>query len=295
MNKVVWRRVVLSLLVVFWAFESTALQAQVRTSQAVSFGDSLTDNEDLDLVFGTPASIYGADPFEAMFNKASFPGDQLTNYAVLGSTSEQVFQQVQAYAEARKSRLVPRSTLVSIQGGANDFLAPENIAVLASAAPGESRKADAIINRIRQNLVRSVQTIQRVDHAQIVVWTVPDVTLSPYGLFYLPGDEGAANIRAHINRLNRFIRGMECRRSIAVLDLSSLLTASIISPPVIYGVPLYGPPAFGFPLAIFADPLHPTAVSNGLTANLLIEEVNENFRDDVPFYSEDELATMAGF
>lgn len=295
MSKVLCRRVVLTLLAVFWAVGSADLYGQLRTQRCVSFGDSLTDNEDLYLIFGTSASIYGADPFEAMFNKAAYRGDQLTNYAVLGSTSKQVLEQVQSYAKARKAGLIPRATLVSIQGGANDLLDPQNIAILASAAPGESREADAIVNRIRQQLVQSVQTIQRVDRAQIVVWTVPDVTMTPYGLFYLPGDEGAANISSHINRLNSFIRSMECRRNIAVLDLSSLLTASIFSPPVIYGVPLYGPPAFGFSLAIFADPLHPTAVSNGLTANLLIEEVNENFRDDVPFYSEDELATLAGF
>lgn len=89
------------------------------------------------------------DPFEAMFNRAACPGDQLANYAVLRSTSADVLLQIQTYA---------------------------------AAPPGESGAADAIVNRIRQNLVRSIQAIKKVDKAQVIVWTVPDVTLTPYAL-----------------------------------------------------------------------------------------------------------------
>ena len=49
-----------------------------------------------------------------------------------------------------------------------------------------------------------------------------------------------------------------------------------------------------FSFAIFADPLHPTAVSNGITANMLIIQANMTFDDSIPLYSEDELADMAG-
>ena len=49
-----------------------------------------------------------------------------------------------------------------------------------------------------------------------------------------------------------------------------------------------------FSCAIFADPLHPTAVSNGITANMLIIQANMTFDDSIPLYSEDELADMAG-
>ena len=84
------------------------------------------------------------------------------------------------------------------------------------------------------------------------------------------------------------------RQEVAVLDVSSVLTAAIFMPPVIAGVPLLPPPYFGVSYAIFADPLHPTAVSNGITANMLIIEANRTFDDSIPLYSEDELADMAG-
>ena len=84
------------------------------------------------------------------------------------------------------------------------------------------------------------------------------------------------------------------RKEVAVLDISSVLTAAIFSPPVIAGVPLLPPPYYGESFAIFADPLHPTAVSNGITANMLIIQANMTLDDSISLYSEDELADMAG-
>ena len=52
--------------------------------------------------------------------------------------------------------------------------------------------------------------------------------------------------------------------------------------------------AFGFGTAQFADPIHPTAVVNGFVANEIILQMNQAFDDSVPFYSELELAEMAG-
>lgn len=292
MNTGIWRQLAVGMLTLLLGFSSSPAWSQVDTHRSSSFGDSLTDNEYLYLYFDAYPELYGADPFEAMFGKAATSGDQLNNYAVLGSNSADVLLQIKTYAAARAAKTVERSTLVSIQAGGNDFLDPANLMYLAMAAPGESRKADAIVNRIRQNLMKSVQTIKRVDKAQVIVWTVPDVTLTPYWLFFIDLDDVAAeNVRLHIERLNRFIRGMGRRKEIAVLDISSVFTSAIFDPPVIAGVPLE---YFGGLAAIFADPLHPTAVANGITANALIDEANWTFNDSIPLYSEAELADMAG-
>lgn len=200
-----WRKITLGIMFLLIGLSSSPAWSQVETYRSSSFGDSLTDNDSLYWLFGTDPAIYGADPFEAMFNKAAGTGDQLANYAILGSASADVLLQIQAYAAARDANAIERSTLVSIQAG-----------------------------------------------------------------------------------------GMGHRKQIAVLDISSVLTAAILMPPVIAGVPLVPPPYFGFSYAIFADPLHPTAVSNGITANMLITEANMTFDDSIPLYSEDELADMAG-
>lgn len=284
-----------ALLVSLFLLPSSFGWTQVDTTSSVSFGDSLTDNESLFLLFGTDPAIYGADPIEAVFDKAAMESDQLTNYAVLGSTSVQVLDQVISYASDRLLGNVPRGTLISMQGGGNDFLTEEVLLALAAVPPGESEFADGIVNEIRGNLMTSLLILRVVDRkASIVLWTVPDVTLTPYVLSFGLDAESQSNVRLHIERLNRGIRRLARSRRIAVLDVASVLTAVTIAPPTILGVSLFPTPAFGFATAIFADPIHPTAVSNAILANELIERLNEGFNDDIPVYSESELSQLLG-
>lgn len=89
------------ILILMLGFSSSPAWSQLNTARSSSFGDSLTDNKSLYWLFGTNPVIYGADPFEAVFNKAANSEDQLTNYAGPGSTSADVLLQINAYATAR--------------------------------------------------------------------------------------------------------------------------------------------------------------------------------------------------
>lgn len=273
-------------------------QAQVDTTQVYTFGDSLTDNEYLYLLFGTPPEIYGADPMQLAFEKAAAPGDQLTNFAVLGSRTNEILGQVKEYHYRSAKGKLPSATLVSLQGGGNDLIdlqnSSANLFLLASAAPGESAAADKIIDDAKRNLLASIQLLQRRGRPQIVLWTVPDVSLSPYVLSLGFSTEQLDNIRAHNSRLNRSIRNVGRRSNVALLDISKLQRALTLTPPTIQGVVIQPTPAFGFATAQLADPIHPTAVMNCLVANELIFEMNWEFCDNVPYYNELELAEMAG-
>ncbi len=269
--------------------------SQVDTSHSISFGDSLTDNDYLFLLFDTDPNIYGADPFQAVFNKAADEADQLANFAVLGSTSADVHQQVESYVAGRRAGDIQRATLISLQAGGNDFLTEEKLLTLAMFPPGDSEAADTIVNDIRKNLQSSVVRLKVVNRGvHMVVWTVPDVTLTPYVFSFGLGAEAEQNIRLHIERLNRFIRQMGKRPRVAVLDISRILTEVSLNPPVILGTPLLPPPNFGYATAVFADPIHPTAISNGILANEMIRQLNAKFDDNIPFYTEEELADLAG-
>lgn len=269
--------------------------SQVDTSHSVSFGDSLTDNDSLFLLFGTNPQIYGADPFEAVFNQASEPGDSLSNRAVLGSTAEQVFGQVIDYAGSRWSGVLAPATFISLQAGGNDFLTTEILLTLATAPPGDSPEADRIVNGIRLDLLKSLLLLRFTDRqAAIVVWTVPDVTLTPLVLSLGLDAQSLQNVRLHIERLNRSIRVLAFQRRIAVLDISRVLSEVAMNPPIIDGVPLFPPPQFGFGAAVFADPIHPTAVANGILANELITTLNLKFDDQIPVYTDSELGQLIG-
>ncbi len=273
-------------------------QAQINTSQVYTFGDSLTDNEFIYLFFGTPPEIYGADPMELAFDKASAPGDQLTNFAILGSRTFEVLEQVKEYKNGRDAGILPPATLVSLQAGGNDFIdlqnGSANLVLLASAAPGENRVVDNIVKEAKKNLLTCLQLLKGRDRPQIVLWTVPDISLTPYVLSLGFSSEQLDNIRAHIEHLNKFLRAISRQSNIALLDTSALLTGFTMAPPVVMGVTIQPTPAFGFATAQFADPIHPTAVVNGFVANEMIFHMNLVFGDAVPFYDELELAKMAG-
>ena len=99
-----WRKITLGMMTLLIGLSSSTVWSQVETYRSSSFGDSLTDNEFLYQIFGTDPAIYGADPFEAMFNKAAGTGDQLANYAVLGSTSADVLLQIDAIRAVYRAR-----------------------------------------------------------------------------------------------------------------------------------------------------------------------------------------------
>jgi len=273
-------------------------QAQINTTQVYSFGDSLTDNDFVYLFFGTSPEIYGADPMELAFAKAAGPGDQLTNFAILGSRSSDVLDQIKEYQRGRDAGEIPAATLVSLQAGGNDLIDLENgsanLVLLASVAPGKSRAADKIVNDAANNLLASIQLLQRRGRPQIVLWTTPDVSLSPYVLSLGFSAKQLQNIRAHNAKLNRSIRQMGRRSNIAILDVAELQQALTFQPPAILGVTILPTPWFGFATAQLADPIHPTAVMNGFVANEMILQLNWEFCDSVPLYDELELAVMAG-
>ena len=271
---------------------------QLRTAHTYAFGDSLTDNDLLFLLFGTSPEIYGADPFEAVFLKASKPTDRLNNEALLGSTTADILEQVKDYRQRACSGETARATLASLQGGGNDLLDIENdsfnLFLLASAAPGDDPLVDQIVTQARQNLIRSFLILRRTSRAQILIWTAPDITRTPYVLSFGFTSEQLDHIRAHVRRLNRGLRLLDWLPRVAVVDTETLLTDLALNPPVIMDVPIQPAPAFGFASAQFADPIHPTAVLNAIVANEMIDELNWEFRDRIPRYSELELARLAG-
>lgn len=273
-------------------------QAQVDFSQTVSFGDSLTDNDLLYLLFpGTDPSFYGLDPVEAVFEKGAREYDQLTNNAVLGSRSSDVLAQVNQYVADRQAGFLKPATFFSLQAGGNDFLDLENnsanLFLLASARPFTNPDADRITRDLMLNLLKSVFRLQDSDHVEMTIWTVPDLTKTPYVLSFGLSANETRNVQRHIRRVNRFIRILNFHPRIAVLDSYSILTSMTWDPPVICGVTIVPTPLFGFHSAQFADPIHPTAVANAMVSNELIELLNDRFDDDIPYYTENELAELA--
>ncbi len=272
-------------------FVAPAAMSQADLSEVVTFGDSLTHNDLLWTYYGNPKDLYGKDPMEAAWSKGAVSGDTITNYAVAGSESSELDLQVDLFLFLELIGTQDRATLFNVEIGGNDVL--NNINLLATYPPGQNSSADAVIDGIINNL-KDALVLLRTTHwdAQFVVWTVPDVTVTPDQWNHLDPTQ-IGNVRAHLERVNSKIRWLDNLPFVVVFDTYNLLQMAVANPPVLFGHQLVGPPASGGYDHIFADDIHPTAVSNAFFANFIIYKMNSKWNDDIPGYSNEELADLA--
>ena len=275
----------------FGLLASVPAAAQAELSQVVTFGDSLTHNDLLGFANGVPQDLFGADPMEAVFDQGARAGDRLDNYAIAGSEAAHVQVQIDLYQQFVRFGLQAPATLFHYEVGGNDLL--NNVDLLAAHAPGADPAADAVIDGILANMTRDLQELAAgAPAAQFVVWTVPDVTMSPehWGRFS-PAQE--ANLRAHAERANRRIRRAERDPRVFVFDFYAEGRAMVLDPQVLFGRTINPPPQYGDYDDMFGDSIHPTAVSNASLANAMIAGINAKWNDTIAPYSDEELADLA--
>ena len=257
----------------------------VDFSETVTFGDSLTDNRP---ILASPASLYGNDPMQAVFDKGRRPGDTLSNFAVYRAPSNAMIQQITNYAPQYFGGR--RATAISFQIGANDII--QNYGLLAANPPLTNPAADAVVDNLITNIANDFVLLWLAHPtATFVLWTVPDVTHAPR-YWSLRGTQGAANVRAHVARINSLLRPLGAVPNITILDIIQMRALSLM-PPTVGGQQLIGPPVTGRHDALFADIVHPTAVSNALLANDIINALNARRGISIATYSDSELAALA--
>lgn len=271
---------------------ATVSWSQVDFTRMVSFGDSLTHNDILGAFYDNPQDLYGLDPFEAVFEKAAAESDSLRNFAIAGSVSSTMGFQIFLYQFYRNLSDLPPATLIGFEIGGNDIL--NNRHLLKSHYPGTDSGADAVIDTLIGNIKGNMQWLfQTHPNALFIIWTIPDVTLTPSVMNNNFSSEELSNIIAHVERANDALRRAMDHPAILIFDLFAFIQTFVSEPPEILGQILGAPPLYGEYDYLFADDIHPTAVANALIANAIIVEMNEKWQTDIGLYSIDELALMA--
>lgn len=257
----------------------------------VTFGDSLTHNDPLGFAYGNPQDLYGEDPAEAVFSKGSGDDDSLGNYAVAGSKAEDIEDQIDLYDWWQEIGMQDAATLINFEIGGNDIM--DNVDDLAAHPPGEDGATDEITSSILATMKENMLRLY-YDHtgAQFIVWTIPDVTLTPEYWGELSQAE-INNIRAHTQVINDFIRGLDRHSFVIVLDLYGIFHKMVAHPPSDGTHTLAPPPEHEDYDDMFADEIHPTAVSNAILANSIIREINRKWGGTVPSYTIPELLDLA--
>jgi len=266
--------------------------AQVDFSRMISFGDSLTHNDILGAVYDHPQDLYGQDPFEAMYSKGAVEGDNLRNFAIAGSVSANMGFQIFLYQFYRNISDLPPATLIGFEIGGNDVL--NNRHLLKAHYPGTYFEADDVIDELIANIKESMLWLYETNPgSRFIIWTIPDVTLTPSVMNNSFSPEELDNIQAHIQRANADIRRAMNHPDILIFDLYTFIQEFVTDPPEIMGQQLIPPPLNGQYDHLFADSIHPTAVANALIANAIIDDMSEKWQTDIAFFSMSELAEMA--
>ncbi len=272
---------------------ATSAFAAADFSHLVTFGDSLTHNDLLWIYYQNPEDLYGADPAEAVFDKGAKAGDDLTSFALAGMESDALESEIDAYEGTLLADTLDKATMYSVEFGGNDILNHDEL--LAANAPGRNKKADAIVRNIIDNINDGWHRLRKVDkRSRFIIWTIPDITLTPRYCDKLTPKE-VGNLQAHVERINKAIRKYNRFDNVVVLDLYAIIQQFVAEPPVIRGRELATPPNWGDYGDLFADGIHPTRVTNALLANIIIKEINTKWKDNIPLYTQRELADLANF
>jgi hypothetical protein len=268
------------------AYKPVANQYTPDFSSFVTIGDSYTDND-----WGWPASMYGADPFEALFDKASAPSDVLSNFAMGGTTTQDLPQMINSYHSAVANGSVQRATIFGLEIGTNDMF--DILNQIKGVVAGQDPAADALVNGILDRIkVSTKHLLSTHPQAFVILWNLETARCWPA----FPNITNAQwnNIDTHYQRINRAIaRAPQYSSRILVLNMYQVFGQLCTQPTIIRGVELKRPPQWDGWDYICADPYHPTAVSNALIANQMIRDMNFATGANIPLYTEGELATLA--
>lgn len=234
--------------------------------------------------------MYGDDPIQALFNQGPCPDTTLDSYAVAGSESGHLGIQIDLYNVMLLVGTQEKADIIGFEIGGNDIL--NNDSLLKSFPPDADENADKIMDDLIANIGNEISSLMS-NHpkAKFILWTVPDVTITPDQSPFLTPEQ-MENIRAHTKRVNQFIMTYDVDRDVLVFNIYHLMQLAVANPPVLRGQKLIPPPAYAGHDHLFADTIHPTAVSNALLANSMIAYIRKKWSVNIIPYTEDELADL---
>ncbi len=258
---------------------ANTLAQAVTFNHVVSLGDSLLDD---------PLNRRSPLVSEHLAERLDTP---LTELARIASTSRGLIQQGQ-HTEAASQ--FGAGDLATLWIGGNDFF-------LSTVNPfGVGIGNLAFVNRLEDNVDTILGTLREAG-MEVLVFNLPDMSAVPFTdtitLFNFQLD----NIAEATLEWNDRLAGLATEHDTHLVDVYSYFEEMSAHPEAfeILGNELVFGPEFGCQFCVFADPIHPSPLAQGLITNLAIDVLNEAFAGpgNVPLerLSETELAMLAGF
>jgi lysophospholipase L1-like esterase len=251
----------------------TSTARAVEFDNVVSLGDS-----SLDELLGYRGPLLT----EHLADKLDAP---LTNFARVGSTSAGLIRQGQHTSAAAE---FGQGDLATLWIGGNDFF-------LSMANPfGVGIGNYRFMDRLEDNVDHILGTLRGVG-MEVLVFNLPDMTAVPFSDTITLFDRQLENISEATIEWNNRLSDLANEHGAHYVDVYSYFEEVAGNPDAhtINGNKLVFGPAWGCKWCVFADPIHPSALGQGLLANLAIDVLNEEIGTPLEKLSEDELASLA--
>jgi hypothetical protein len=149
-------------------------------------------------------------------------------------------------------------------------------------------------NQVVANISTAVDNVLSAHPDGMIVWSVPDMSLTAQGQIYVttPALKAlAAQIMADVNPQ---LEAAMLSRHVVYLDLASAMHDLEASTLVVGGVTIDTKNASTDPTHLWQNSIHPGTVGNGLFANLAIAALDIGYGQHIPYFTDQEILAQAG-
>lgn len=246
----------------------------VEFGNVTSLGDSLLDD-----ILGLRSPLVS----EHLADRLDAP---LTQFAVAGSTSASMIRQGQ-HSDAAAT--FDQGDLATLWIGGNDFF-------VSTANPfGVGIGNLRFMDRLEDNVDTVLGTLRDAG-MDVLVFNLPDMAKVPFTDAITLFNFQLRNISEATLEWNSRLADLAEEHGAHLVDIYSLFEDAIENPAkyAVEGHELVFGPEFGCEWCVFSDPIHPSALSQGLITNLAIDVLNESYGGTpLEKLSEAELAMLA--
>ncbi len=262
---------------------ATVAQTPLHAVGFAAMGDSLTAGDGYTTTWV---------PFLSRTRELNFGGEgDPFNAAVGGSSAMRLLRQGQ-HLRVRDWVAAGRVDYVFLMIGANDFV---ELAGRIAHGQLDGDALDQRIDRIVANIMRAADEVLSAKPNGMLIGEIPDLALTPYFEVQLSTELQRERVSHAIERANHRIRTLAHARGLPTLDMAALGRDFTDIPVFLGGRRVdFTTPDRTDSVPFFEDGVHPSAVGNGILANLMLTALGQAYGHGVPLISDREVLEIAG-
>jgi hypothetical protein len=226
-------------------------------------------------------------PYLANQRGLNFGPGQSYNVAIGGSDSSDLLAEGQ-HTEVANLVSQGKVNLAFLTVGGLDF--PP---VATQILNGTLNRA-AFVNQVTGNITTAVDTVLAAGPANLIVLSVPDMSLTGGGQKTLTTPALRAPVVSLVDQVNAQLKPEILGRGQVYVDFAGLMRTWSSQPLVIGGVTIDTKNEGSAPTDLWLNDLHVAVVGNAIFANLMLSAINKEYGTNYPLFSDQFILQTAG-